>query len=151
MFALLSTNLKSEIGLADSTIMDLTSMIERVETPNFETKMGVVNQCVCFEHSLTQLREMCDDRLDRVAQVCKKTGCGSKCGLCVPYLKAAIRCKADELEVMSSDEFRSMGIFPGKIARVEGQIDIKKRRALNEPAAVIEIYPAESVLERRSA
>jgi bacterioferritin-associated ferredoxin len=124
--------------------MDLTGSIisTRADQPP-----GTVAQCICFGRSLALLRQLCADDLANVQGVCTQTGCGSKCGLCVPYIQAAIKCKADVLDVMWSQDFRKLSIMPGKIMAIE-----KQQRTQNaEPAAGMFIDSTPPAQTRQSA
>ena len=119
----------------DKTRVDLLC---QTMTPGTDALVGAhqsVRGCVCFNISFRTLRRMCSDRHERVPQVCRQTRCGSACGLCVPYLQAAIACKADEMGVMWSNDFRELGTSPGRIAMLERAMAKKKRRASEKPAA----------------
>ena len=115
--------------------MDLTGMIAKPKTDTFETEMGVVHGCICHNTTLTQLRALCNDDPFMVPFACQQTRCGSTCGLCVPYIQAAVQCKADELDVMWSASFEAMGIKPGRIAIIEREIANEKRQGPVSPAA----------------
>ena len=115
--------------------MDLTQFISAPVLDAFESGMGVVRGCVCHNTSLKTLREMCSDNTDNIDSACDETGCSSSCGLCKPYIFAAIKCKADELAVMWTEDFVNLGIHPGRIAQVEWRLEEEKRQASQEKPA----------------
>jgi bacterioferritin-associated ferredoxin len=115
--------------------MDLTGLIAKPKPDAFETEIGVVRGCICHNTTLKQLRALCDDDPFQVPFACQQTRCGSTCGLCIPYIQAAVQCKADELDVMWSDAFQALGIKPGRVALIEQEITNEKRQGLESPAA----------------
>lgn len=117
--------------------MDISDIIGVAALDAFETEIGIVRGCVCHNTSFQTLRSLCDDHPDRVGEACKSTGCGSSCGLCMPYIQAAVRCKCDELEVMWSDDFAGMGIPAGRIVQVERFLAYEKQRGSESPPAEV--------------
>ncbi len=46
-----------------------------------------VDRCLCFKHTFGHLKRLAEEQgLTNVQQITKRTGCGSGCGLCLPYL-----------------------------------------------------------------
>ena len=82
----------------------------------------MVSRCVCTGVSLAKIRRLCGNDASKINGVCRSTGCGRSCGLCLPYIKAAVALGRDELGVMTGDEFRAIGIEPRRLARLEAEL-----------------------------
>ena len=49
---------------------------------------GMVNHCTCFRKSFRTLKNLClVNDLKTVDDIARETKCGTKCGLCVPYMQ----------------------------------------------------------------
>jgi len=84
-----------------------------------------VTKCVCFDVTFEALRSLyysLPESLRTIGTLHSRTGCGGRCGLCVPYIQVAIRKKVSSLPVMWSEDFRSEGVHPGAIRRLEETI-----------------------------
>jgi len=84
-----------------------------------------VTKCVCFDVTFEALRSLyysLPESLRTIGTLHSRTGCGGRCGLCVPYIQVAIRRQVDTLPVMWTEDFRSEGVHPGAIRRLEETI-----------------------------
>lgn len=50
-----------------------------------------IDRCVCTETSFAQTVELARREGLSLSQVESRSGCGTKCGLCRPYLRRALR------------------------------------------------------------
>lgn len=51
-------------------------------------KKEIVDRCICFNKTFEQIKKMADDRCYvNTKQVVLGTRCGTKCGLCIPYIR----------------------------------------------------------------
>ncbi len=55
------------------------------------TKDIIQLKCVCFDFSIEEVAKA----YDTIEEARRKTGCGSGCGLCIPYLEAMMKNKRD--------------------------------------------------------
>ena len=67
--------------------------------------MGV-NRCICHDVPFTDLWAMLqDDPKPTLHELARRTGCGTGCGMCVPYIKRMMESGETDLPVMSREEF----------------------------------------------
>jgi bacterioferritin-associated ferredoxin len=67
-----------------------------------------VDRCVCLDVTFASLKCLSDrDNLD-VEQLRIRTGCGSGCGMCVPYIHVMLKTGETTLPVLSAYEFRQI-------------------------------------------
>ncbi len=76
--------------------------------------MGV-SRCACFEVEFTALMAMACSGAGTLAELHARTGCGARCGMCVPYIEAMLRSGMTDLPVMWAEEFIRLGIAPGAV------------------------------------
>ena len=62
-----------------------------------------VHHCLCFEHTFGDLKRLAEEQgLTTVTQTTERTGCGSGCGLCVPYLELMLQTGETAFAVLSA-------------------------------------------------
>ena len=67
-----------------------------------------VDRCVCRQvlfADLLRLHRATGARLDELRT---RTGCGTGCGLCVPYIRAALATGRERLPILSHEELRRL-------------------------------------------
>jgi bacterioferritin-associated ferredoxin len=65
----------------------------------------VVSACICHRRSFRELRKLAERGGWRtVEQITAETGCGSGCGLCLPYLKRMLETGETELPILEPEE-----------------------------------------------
>ncbi len=69
--------------------------------------MGV-DRCVCHDVTFAELRELVDAGVTDLEGLARHTGCGTGCGLCVPYIRVMLRTGQTVLPVLSAAEFRAL-------------------------------------------
>jgi bacterioferritin-associated ferredoxin len=76
---------------------------------------GLVDRCVCRDVLLAEMVRMQSEgaSFERIRQ---KTGCGQQCGLCVPYIRAALATGRVSLPVMTTLQLRALAKAPAAIA-----------------------------------
>lgn len=80
-----------------------------------------VTRCVCFDTAFADIWAMLRDGKS-LADVHAATGCGGRCGLCIPYILAMLKTGKTELPVMWKQDFESLGVRPTPIDRVERRV-----------------------------
>lgn len=50
----------------------------------------MVNRCVCFDTTLEKILKLALEKNYSFEQVLNTTNCGSKCGMCKPYIKKCL-------------------------------------------------------------
>ncbi len=83
---------------------------------------GSVSSCICFSVSFDRIREAAGHHERGLLEAHRKTGCGGRCGLCLPYIKLMLMTGRTSLPVMWSEEFDKHGINPGRIRAIERAI-----------------------------
>jgi bacterioferritin-associated ferredoxin len=83
---------------------------------------GSVRSCVCFDVSFERIREAAGNHERGILEAHRKTGCGGRCGLCLPYIKLMLKTGQTTLPVMWSEEFNKHGIQPGRVKAIERAI-----------------------------
>jgi len=90
-----------------------------------------VTRCVCFNTPFEDLwRELCRGR--SLAEVHLHSGCGARCGLCVPYIRLMAKTGRTEFPVMWAEEFRAEGVSPAPLDRVEARLAAQRSEHLVE-------------------
>ncbi|MEO0483717.1 MAG: hypothetical protein AAF138_08825 [Planctomycetota bacterium] len=80
-----------------------------------------VSRCVCFNTTFEELwQELCRGR--SLAEVHLSSGCGAKCGLCVPYIRLMAQTGQTEFPVLWTEDFRVRGVNPSPMDRVESRV-----------------------------
>ena len=68
----------------------------------------VVSRCVCMDVSFAELKSLAEREGIDADEACRRTGCGSGCGLCAPYIRAALAIGVTELPVMGATELERL-------------------------------------------
>jgi bacterioferritin-associated ferredoxin len=75
--------------------------------------MAQVDRCICTGVTFGQCLRLVEAGLS-LEQVQQRTGCGLGCGLCGPYLQAAIATRSESLPVMTAEQLRALAQRPGQ-------------------------------------
>lgn len=81
-----------------------------------------VKRCICFDRSFEEVRDIAVRTGGGLLEAHKQTGCGARCGLCLPYIQYMLMTGDTDLPVMWSDDFSREGINPGRIAKLEKRL-----------------------------
>lgn len=81
-----------------------------------------VTGCVCHQVSLNQLKAIMDRTGAGLVELHQQTHCGSRCGLCIPYIRYMIQSGDTSPPVMWSAEFAARGIKCTAIERLESRL-----------------------------
>lgn len=86
-----------------------------VSGENTAMNTGQVDRCVCRDVLFAEMIRMQSEgsNFERIRQ---KTGCGQQCGLCVPYVRAALATGRVSLPVMTTLQLRALAKPPAAIA-----------------------------------
>ena len=69
-----------------------------------------VHRCLCFNHTFGDLKRLAEEHgLTTVQQITERTGCGSGCGLCLPYLDLVLRTGQTAFAVLPAVLSREQG------------------------------------------
>ena len=72
---------------------------------------GQVDRCVCHNVTFEEMLRLRASGAD-LARIQHQTGCGSACGLCVPYIRAALATGCPSLPVMSPQQLEQLAEAP---------------------------------------
>ena len=64
----------------------------------------IVDRCVCCRITFKHLLESSAKNGWRANDACEATGCGSRCGMCLPYIFKAFQTKNPRVPLMSDAE-----------------------------------------------
>lgn len=67
-----------------------------------------VTRCVCLGREFAELVAMAQREGIGAEEVRRRTGCGGGCGLCAPYISAAVATGMTELPVMGAAELEAL-------------------------------------------
>jgi len=62
-----------------------------------------VDRCVCRDVTFAELLRIRDQTGADLDALQRRTGCGTVCGLCIPYIRAALRTGCTRLPVLSEE------------------------------------------------
>lgn len=68
-----------------------------------------VDRCVCRDVLFSELIRLHRETGATLEELRRRTGCGTGCGLCIPYIKVALRTGQSRLPVMGEEEMRQVG------------------------------------------
>ena len=69
--------------------------------------MGV-NRCICRNVPFTQIALVAREVGNDLAKLSEKTGCGTGCGMCLPYVKHMLRTGLTTVPVLSHHEIAEL-------------------------------------------
>lgn len=67
-----------------------------------------VDRCICHEVTFAELVRLSRQTGAGFDELSRRTGCGTGCGLCVPYVQIALKTGRTSLPVMSGAELRRL-------------------------------------------
>lgn len=67
-----------------------------------------VDRCCCRNVLFCDLKQAAQEAGIPVEQMADERGCGSACGLCMPYIRLMVRTGLTELPVIGSDGYRHL-------------------------------------------
>jgi NAD(P)H-nitrite reductase large subunit len=68
-----------------------------------------VDHCVCHDVTFAELIRLQQKKGATLDELRDETGCGTGCGLCIPYIRVALRLGEPRLPVMSDAELQRCG------------------------------------------
>lgn len=68
-----------------------------------------VDRCTCKNVPFAQLKELADQRSETsLLDLANETGCGTGCGLCIPYIRLMLETGQTNLPVLTREEYRRL-------------------------------------------
>ena len=83
---------------------------------------SVVRSCVCCRVPFEEIYDAASGREAGLVEAYRKTGCGGRCGLCLPYIKLMLRTGRTSFPAIPARTFTELGISPGRIGLIERAI-----------------------------
>ncbi|MDX2018141.1 MAG: hypothetical protein SFY95_10960 [Planctomycetota bacterium] len=81
-----------------------------------------VRRCVCFDVTFEALSQLDKLHGEGLAGLHCRTGCGGKCGLCIPYIQVMLRTGQTRMPIMWTRDFKALNIAPGAVGRIEDSL-----------------------------
>lgn len=94
-----------------------------------------VTQCVCFDVTFERCLRIAEDSGQGLLGAHNATGCGARCGICIPYLTVVLKTGETDLPIMWTDDFRAHGVHPGPIAQLERRLAAQAPSTAQKEAA----------------
>lgn len=60
----------------------------------------MVDRCICRNVTFAELKQLADAGIRDIDELSRRTGCGTGCGLCIPYVRVVVVSGVTELPVM---------------------------------------------------
>ncbi|MFO0859435.1 MAG: (2Fe-2S)-binding protein [Phycisphaerales bacterium] len=60
----------------------------------------MVDRCVCRNVPFTELKKLADAGIRDVDELSGRTGCGTGCGMCIPYIRVMLKTGVTDLPVL---------------------------------------------------
>ena len=108
---------------SEVTTADTQSTLSNTQDPGDNIPIGgAVRSCICFDVSFERIQKAADNSERGLLEAHRKTGCGGRCGLCLPYIKLMLMTGRTTLPVMWTEQFTKLGINPGRVRSIERAI-----------------------------
>ena len=82
-----------------------------------------VSSCICYRTDFASLKAIADASGGGLQKLHAATGCGSRCGLCIPYIRAMLLTGMVELPPMLPNDFKKLGIRCSTLERLVTQLE----------------------------
>lgn len=67
-----------------------------------------VTRCVCHDVSFAELKRLCAETGPDIDALAARTGCGTGCGTCIPYILLMLRTGHTDLPVLSGAQVQAI-------------------------------------------
>lgn len=64
-----------------------------------------VNRCICHDVPFTELKKLADAGVRNLDELSRRTGCGTGCGMCLPYIRVMLATSQTDLPVLTEAQF----------------------------------------------
>jgi len=78
-----------------------------------------VSRCVCLNVTFEEIKRIAVTEGGGLVAAHRATGCGGRCGLCVPYMLLMLKPGETSFPVMWEEDFRQLGILAKQMGRLE--------------------------------
>lgn len=76
-----------------------------------------IDRCYCLQIRFSDLKALAEKSGAGVDSLSKATGCGTGCGLCIPYIRVMLKTGQTDLPVLSPVEVNRLLAAPGSAPR----------------------------------
>ncbi len=66
-----------------------------------------VDRCICRHVTFAELKTLADAGIRDIDELSRRTGCGTACGLCIPYIRVMLATGLTDLPVMTNHQLQS--------------------------------------------
>ena len=101
-------------------------------------RMGV-SSCICYRTDFAVLKAIADASGGGLQELHAATGCGSRCGLCIPYIRAMLLTGLIDLPPMLPDDFRKLGIRCSTLERLVNQLESRGETITHDAAGALRL------------
>lgn len=63
-----------------------------------------VDRCICHNVTFSELKKLADSGMRDIDELSKRTGCGTGCGMCIPYIRVMLKTGITDLPVLTSQQ-----------------------------------------------
>ncbi|MBX3379822.1 MAG: (2Fe-2S)-binding protein [Phycisphaeraceae bacterium] len=67
-----------------------------------------VNRCICANVTFTELKKLADAGIRDLDELSRRTGCGTGCGMCIPYIRVMLATGQADLPVLTSKQINQI-------------------------------------------
>lgn len=67
-----------------------------------------VNRCICANVPFTELKKLADAGIRDLDELSRRTGCGTGCGMCIPYIRVMLATGQADLPVLTSKQINQI-------------------------------------------
>ncbi len=68
----------------------------------------MVTRCICHDVTFAELRGLADRTGADLTELSRRTGCGTGCGCCIPYIRLMLRTRQTHFPVLSAAAFAKL-------------------------------------------
>ncbi|HEX8876869.1 MAG TPA: hypothetical protein VF777_08985 [Phycisphaerales bacterium] len=101
-----------------------------------------VSSCICYRTDFAALKAIAVASGGGLQELHAATGCGSRCGLCIPYIRLMLMTGMTELPPMMPDDFKRFGVRCSTLERLVKQLGDRGEPVTCDPDAASKIAAA---------
>lgn len=94
-----------------------------------------VSSCICYRTDFAALKAIADASGGGLQELHAATGCGSRCGLCIPYIRVMLMTGMIELPPMLPEDFKKLGVRCSTLERLITQLNERGEPITHDPKA----------------
>lgn len=94
-----------------------------------------VSSCICYRTDFAALKAIADASGGGLQELHAATGCGSRCGLCIPYIRVMLMTGLIELPPMLPEDFKKLGVRCSTLERLVQQLNERGEPITCDPEA----------------